>query len=76
VLVRTLESAPVRPRGRAHRLPHLVAGLESVIENTRLYLMAVIDGLTGLYVRRYFDLRLAEEFNMAKRYGRTFALIS
>lgn len=45
------------------------------IRNAQLYAMAVTDGLTGLYVRRYFDLRLDEEFEQAKRYGRTFAIL-
>lgn len=45
------------------------------IRNAQLYAMAVTDGLTGLYVRRYFDLRLDEEFDQAKRYGRKFAIL-
>ena len=45
------------------------------IRNAQLYAMAVTDGLTGLYVRRYFDLRLDEEFEQAKRYGRKFAIL-
>lgn len=45
------------------------------IHNARLYALAVTDGLTGLYVRRYFDLRLQEEFNMGKRYRRAFSLL-
>jgi diguanylate cyclase (GGDEF)-like protein len=39
------------------------------LETTRLFQMAVYDGLTGLYIRRYFDLRLSEEENRIKRYG-------
>lgn len=45
------------------------------INNARLYAMAVIDGLTGLYVRRYFDLRMQEKFEEARRYGRFFSLL-
>lgn len=45
------------------------------IHNARLYALAVTDGLTGLYVRRYFDLRMDEEFAQAQRYARPFALI-
>jgi diguanylate cyclase (GGDEF)-like protein len=45
------------------------------INNAHLYAMAVTDGLTGLYVRRYFDLRMEEEFEQARRYGRTFSLL-
>lgn len=45
------------------------------INNAQLYALAVNDGLTKLYVRRYFDLRMAEEFAQAKRYNRTFAVM-
>lgn len=45
------------------------------IDNAQLYSLAVNDGLTGLYVRRYFDLRMDEEMEQAKRYGRDFSLM-
>lgn len=45
------------------------------IGNAQLYAMAVTDGLTRLYVRRYFDLRMEEEFDQAGRYGRCFSLL-
>ncbi len=45
------------------------------MNNAQLYAMAVTDGLTGLYVRRYFDLRMEEEFAAAKRYSRMFSLL-
>ena len=45
------------------------------INNARLYALAVTDGLTKLYVRRYFDLRMGEEFDQAKRYRRCFSLM-
>lgn len=47
----------------------------AAVYNAQLYALAVTDGLTGLYVRRYFDLRLSEEFNMASRYKRVFSLM-
>lgn len=47
----------------------------AAVNNAQLYALAVTDGLTGLYVRRYFDLRLNEEFNMARRYDRVFTLL-
>jgi diguanylate cyclase (GGDEF)-like protein len=37
--------------------------------------LAITDGLTGLYVRRYFFERLAEEVSRSKRYGFTFAFL-
>lgn len=45
------------------------------LETARLFQQAVFDGLTGLYVRRYFDLRLQEEENRIRRYGGKLALL-
>jgi diguanylate cyclase (GGDEF)-like protein len=45
------------------------------LNNAQLYALAVTDGLTGLYVRRYFDLRMSEEFDQARRYRRCFSLM-
>jgi diguanylate cyclase (GGDEF)-like protein len=43
------------------------------LENSRLYELATVDGLTHLLVRRHFDLRLEEEWERALRYGGHFA---
>jgi len=53
----------------------LASHIAIAIHNGRLYAMAVTDGLTKLYVRRYFDLRLQEEFDAAHRYHRVFSLL-
>lgn len=45
------------------------------LHNAHLYAMAVTDGLTGLFVRRYFDLRMEEEMAKARRYQRPFSLL-
>jgi diguanylate cyclase (GGDEF)-like protein len=45
------------------------------MHNAQLYALAVTDGLTGLYVRRYFDLRMHEEFAQAQRYKRAFSIM-
>jgi diguanylate cyclase (GGDEF)-like protein len=45
------------------------------LQNSRLYVLATVDGLTKLYVRRYFDHRLHEESARAKRYGSAFSLL-
>ena len=50
-----------------------VAGL--AIDNARLYRQATTDGLTGLYVRSFFMVRMEEEANRSARYGRTFSLL-
>lgn len=45
------------------------------VEHARLYEMAITDGLTKLYIHRYFQARLEEELLRAKRYHTTVALI-
>ena len=45
------------------------------METARLFQSAVYDGLTELFIRRYFDLRLAEEENRIKRYGGKMAIV-
>ncbi len=45
------------------------------IDNARLYRQATTDGLTGLYVRSFFMVRMEEEANRSARYGRTFSLL-
>lgn len=47
----------------------------AAIQNAHLYEMAMVDGLTGLFVRRYFDARIAEELERARRYGTAFSII-
>ncbi|MEE8407998.1 MAG: sensor domain-containing diguanylate cyclase [Myxococcota bacterium] len=44
------------------------------LENSRLYELATIDGLTNLLVRRHFDHRLSEEWRRSQRYDYPFAL--
>jgi diguanylate cyclase (GGDEF)-like protein len=86
-----VESPRVSPRGLApaRRAPardafgaedlsllEAIASLAATaLENARLYALANIDGLTGLYCRRYFDQRVAEEVERARRFGTTFALV-
>lgn len=47
----------------------------SVMENLRLFKLATEDGLTGLYVHRYFQIRLREELSRSLRHGRPLALV-
>ena len=44
-------------------------------QNARLYELAMVDGLTGLFVRRYFDARLDEEIERSKRFGSDFSVV-
>lgn len=46
-----------------------------VIEKSRLHNLAITDGLTQLYIHRYFQIRLDEEILRSERYGYQFALI-
>ncbi|PCJ17099.1 MAG: hypothetical protein COB02_14685 [Candidatus Cloacimonadota bacterium] len=41
----------------------------AALENARLYKLATVDGLTGLYVRSFFDVQINKEFARAKRYN-------
>jgi diguanylate cyclase (GGDEF)-like protein len=45
------------------------------LENARLYEMAMVDGLTKLFVRRYFDGRLEEEIERANRFSTVFSVV-
>ncbi len=65
-----------------HHLEQLVSAANhfaQVIEMSRLTrsvgLLALTDGLTGLFNRRYMDIRLEEEISRSQRYGKRFSLI-
>ena len=45
------------------------------VEHARLYELAITDGLTKLYIHRYFQARLEEEIQRAMRYHTTVSLI-
>ncbi|MFZ2955997.1 MAG: diguanylate cyclase [Candidatus Ozemobacteraceae bacterium] len=45
------------------------------IENNKLYELSITDGLTRLFVQRYFHARLSEELLRARRYGLKLSLI-
>jgi diguanylate cyclase (GGDEF)-like protein len=47
----------------------------AALQNAHLYEMAMVDGLTGLFVRRYFDARIEEEIERSKRYGQAFSVV-
>jgi diguanylate cyclase (GGDEF)-like protein len=53
----------------------LAAQVAVALENARLYELAMVDGLTGLFVRRYFDARLAEEVERSRRFGTEFSVV-
>jgi diguanylate cyclase (GGDEF)-like protein len=45
------------------------------VNKAQLYDMAVTDSLTGLYVRRYFMVKLQEEIHRAERYDKILSVI-
>jgi len=45
------------------------------VNKAQLWDMAVTDSLTGLYVRRYFMVKLQEEIHRAERYGKPLSVI-
>lgn len=57
-------------------LLNLIASQAAVtIENNKLYELSITDGMTRLYVHRYFQARLSEELLRARRYGLSLSLI-
>jgi diguanylate cyclase (GGDEF)-like protein len=55
-------------------LESIAAQVAIALQNAHLYELAMVDGLTGLFVRRYFDARLDEEIERARRYGTEFSV--
>ncbi|MDD5091031.1 MAG: diguanylate cyclase [Candidatus Wallbacteria bacterium] len=53
----------------------LASRLAVNLENTRLYELSITDGLTKLYVHRYFQVRLEEEIVRARRYDNQVSLL-
>ncbi len=67
---------PAAFRSDQQRLLEAIAAQVAVaLQNARLYDLAMVDGLTGLFVRRYFDARLDEEIERTKRFGTEFSVI-
>ena len=62
-----------------HLIRSLVHQAETAIENTYLYeeatRLSITDGLTGLWNRRLFDLRINEELQRAIRFQEPFGLL-
>jgi diguanylate cyclase (GGDEF)-like protein len=63
----------VRVEERTQELARVSSQLRLV--NSSLELLSQQDGLTGLSNRRYFDAYLADQIAIARRYGRTLALV-
>lgn len=49
--------------------------VSAAMENARLFQLATMDSLTGLYMRRYFEIRLEEELRRVHRHRMPLSLI-
>ncbi|MEO7733784.1 MAG: sensor domain-containing diguanylate cyclase, partial [Kofleriaceae bacterium] len=49
--------------------------IAAALQNAHLYELAMVDGLTGLFMRRYFDARIEEEIERSKRYKTPFSVV-
>ena len=56
-------------------LESLALQIAAALQNAHLYELAMVDGLTGLFMRRYFDARIEEEVERSKRYGSPFSVV-
>jgi len=56
-------------------LESLALQISAALQNAHLYELAMVDGLTGLFVRRYFDARIEEEIERSKRYATAFSVV-
>jgi two-component system, cell cycle response regulator len=60
---------------RLHMLNMLRTLVSAAMENARLFQLATMDSLTGLYMRRYFEIRLQEEMRRVHRHGDSLCLL-
>ncbi len=56
-------------------LESLALQIAAALQNAHLYELAMVDGLTGLFVRRYFDARIEEEIERSRRYATPFSVV-
>ncbi len=56
-------------------LTDIAKHLALVVKTPTLHDRAIIDGLTGLFTRRHFDIRIDDMFRLARRYATPFCLI-
>lgn len=72
-----VQSSRVGAFKREHQrlLESLALQIAAALQNAHLYELAMVDGLTQLFVRRYFDARIEEEIERSRRYGTPFSVI-
>jgi diguanylate cyclase (GGDEF)-like protein len=72
-----VQSSRVGAFGPEHQrlLESLALQIAAALQNAHLYELAMVDGLTGLFVRRYLDARMEEEIERSRRYSTPFSII-
>jgi len=74
IAVQSTRVAEFRP-DHQRLLESLGLQIAAALQNAHLYELAMVDGLTGLFMRRYFDARIEEEIERSKRYGAPFSVV-
>lgn len=74
VAVQSTRVAAFRPEHQ-RLLESLALQIAAALQNAHLYELAMVDGLTGLFVRRYFDARIDEEIERSRRYSTPFSVV-
>ena len=74
IAVQSTHAAAFTPHDQ-QLLESLALQIASALQNANLYELAMVDGLTGLFVRRYFDARIQEEIERSKRYAQPFSVV-
>ncbi|HET9988807.1 MAG TPA: sensor domain-containing diguanylate cyclase, partial [Kofleriaceae bacterium] len=74
IAVQSTRAAAFGPESQ-RLLEALALQIAAALQNAHLYELAMVDGLTGLYVRRYFDARIEEEVERSRRYKTAFSVI-
>ena len=64
-----------RPTKELQLLHILTTVIAISLENSVLFQMATRDGLTGLYIRNIFEIRLREELARVRRHGGVFSIL-
>jgi diguanylate cyclase (GGDEF)-like protein len=74
VAVQSTRIAAFKPEHQ-RLLESLALQIAAALQNAHLYELAMVDGLTGLFVRRYFDARIDEEIERSRRYATPFSVV-
>lgn len=74
IAVQSTQPGAFRP-DHQRLLESLGLQIAAALQNAHLYELAMVDGLTGLFMRRYFDARIEEEIERSKRYSTPFSVL-